>query len=267
MSFQKVTVDLPTAAQRETAPYKHSEAPEFFSSVVEEFVVWSKPQQLRLAVRAAIAAYAQSDHMLDAALACAAHGFSVFPSRQTRSQSLRATGMRTANLFPALELYKATTDPIQIRAWWNRKARLIGLPMGAATGVWGLDVDTGEDHADGVAKWEKIAAQHDPITTREHRSATDGPHLIFDWRAERLQRLQRRRAAGWHEVKGEGGYIVVPRHGTRATATPSSPTSIRPTTAMADRSDPAGAHPVQRALQRADHGRLRRSRRRHGAHS
>ena len=76
MSFQMATVDFPTAAQAphretapyETAPYKHSGEPEFFSSVVEEFVVWSRPQQLRLAVRAAIAAYEKCGKMLDAAL-------------------------------------------------------------------------------------------------------------------------------------------------------------------------------------------------------
>ena len=51
------------------------------------------------------------------------------------------------------------------------------------TAVWCLDVDTPEDHADGVSEWSKLAAAHDPIVTREHRSATGGPHLIFTWSA------------------------------------------------------------------------------------
>jgi putative DNA primase/helicase len=82
--------------------------------------------------------------------------------------------------------------------------------MGAASGIWCLDIDTSEDHVDGVAEWEKIAAQHDPIVTREHRSATGGPHLIFNWHAEKLNGCSNGALPDGISVKGEGGYIVVP---------------------------------------------------------
>lgn len=49
--------------------------------------------------------------------------------------------------------------------------------MGAATGIWGLDVDTPEDHDDGVSAWGAIIAKYGALPpTREHCSATGGPH-------------------------------------------------------------------------------------------
>ena len=117
--------------------------------------------------------------------------------------------MPTASRSPAPEAFKkATTDPIQIRAWWRKGEYLIGLPMGFASGVCCIDVDTSEDHADGVAEWHKIAAQHEPIVTREHRSATGGPHLIFDF--DWPIGCSSGKLPKGIEVKGQGGYIVVP---------------------------------------------------------
>ena len=82
--------------------------------------------------------------------------------------------------------------------------------MGAASGVWCLDIDTSEDHADGVAKWKTIVAEHDPIVTREHRSATGGPHLIFNWQEEKLNGCSSGDLPDGIDVKGDGSYIVVP---------------------------------------------------------
>lgn len=107
--------------------------------------------------------------------------------------------------------YKATCDEEQIWKWWKRRPNaLIGMPMGARTGIWALDVDTSEDHDDGLKAWPKIAAKHPAIVTREHRSATDGSHLIFIWEAENpIACSSGALPAGIH-VKGMGGYIVVP---------------------------------------------------------
>ena len=117
--------------------------------------------------------------------------------------------MPTAIRSPAPESFKkATTDPIQIRAWWKHREHLIGLPTGFASGVCCIDVDTSEDHADGVAEWDKLVAQHEPIVTREHRSATGGPHLIFDF--DWPTGCSSGQLPKGIEVKGQGGYIVVP---------------------------------------------------------
>ena len=102
--------------------------------------------------------------------------------------------------------------------------------MGERSGVWCLDIDTGEDHADGVAEWEKIAAQHEPIVTREHRSATGGPHLIFNWYDEQPIGCSKGELPDGIEVKG-GGRLH--RRAAVATQRPrlhaSTATSIRST--------------------------------------
>ena len=94
-----------------------------------------------------------------------------------------------------------------------------------------IDVDTAEDHADGVAAWNAIVAQHTqtkhvpesksgtyhhftriiaPFTTREHRSATGGPHIIFRWHAELPIGCSNGALPDGISVKGQGGYIVAP---------------------------------------------------------
>jgi hypothetical protein len=167
-------------------------------------------KNLREATEAACRAYAESGRMLDAALAYAARGFPVFPL--TKAKTPVPARDRDANGKPIPGtggFKKATCDPIQVHKWWDKHEYLIGLPMGAASGVWCLDVDTSEDHADGVAEWNEIAAEHEPIVTREHRSATGGPHLIFKWDAERPLGCSSGELPDGIEVKG-GGYIVVP---------------------------------------------------------
>jgi Bifunctional DNA primase/polymerase, N-terminal/Primase C terminal 2 (PriCT-2) len=167
--------------------------------------------QLRVAVRAAIKAYKKTGHMLDAALAYASHGYPVFPITKDKKPVPRRDRDANGKDIPGTGGFKkATCDPAQIHKWWDRQQHLIGMPMGERTGVWCFDVDTGEDHADGVAEWKKIAAQHEPIVTREHRSATGGPHLIFNFHADRLNGCSNGSLPGGLDVKGHGSYIVVP---------------------------------------------------------
>src|SRR5208337_312712 len=116
-------------------------------------------KRLSMAVRAAISAYEKTGHMLDAALAYAAHGFPVFPltSRKTPvpPRDEDPSGKFKDGIPGTGSFKKATTDPDQIHTWWDEHEYLIGLPMGAASRVWCTDVDTSEDHVDGVAEWEK----------------------------------------------------------------------------------------------------------------
>ena len=130
---------------------------------------------------------------------------------------------------------------------------LIGLPMGRASGVCCIDVDTSEDHADGVAEWEKIAAQHEPIVTREHRSATGGPHLMFDF--EQPIGCSTGDLPAGIEVKGEGSYIVVPPSLRKGRAyTVHQRYRSRPAAAVAARSDHRRADAlVRRAVPRRGH--------------
>ena len=169
-----------------------------------------KPQ-LSGATRAAIKAYEHSGRMLDAALAYAAHGFPVFPLTVDKKPVPPRDKDANGKPIPGTgSFYKATCDPIQIRKWWAGREYLIGLPMGRVSGVWTLDVDTSEDHADGLSGWIELTAQHEPIITREHRSATGGPHLIFNWTEEQPLRCSSGALPSGIEVKGQGGYIVAP---------------------------------------------------------
>jgi hypothetical protein len=204
-----------TAAASDNCNYFFEALAKFNATDIQLFIGprGAKPQ-LSVATRAAIKAYAQSGKMLDAALTYAAHGFPVFPltihKTPVPKRDPDPTGRFKKGIPGTGSFYKATCNPIQIRKWWTGHEYLIGLPMGKASGIWTLDVDTSEDHADGVAGWDEIAAEHDPIVTREHRSATGGPHLIFNWTEEQPLRCSTGALPSGIEVKGEGGYIVAP---------------------------------------------------------
>jgi hypothetical protein len=163
---------------------------------------------LRLAVKHAIAAYQKTGKMFDAALAYARFGLPVFPCDPVS----KVPAATKVNGVPGTGgVYRATTDRQQINEWWRENPRyLIGMPMGPRSGVWTLDIDTAEDHDDGTVGWNTLAAQHEAFETREHRSATDGPHLIFAWDPEWLIRCSSGALPKGMEVKGQGGYVVVP---------------------------------------------------------
>jgi hypothetical protein len=186
--------------------------------------------RLRVAVREACAAYSKSGRMLDAALTYAQLGIPVFPLTIDKEPVPPRDKDANGKKIPGTGSFKkATTDPKQIHKWWKKHEYLIGLRMGAPSGVWCLDIDTGEDHADGVAEWEKIVAQHvhvqqhqdkhsgqryevvtPPFVTREHRSATGGPHLIFKWDPERPIGCSSGDLPDGISVKGAESYIVAP---------------------------------------------------------
>ena len=90
---------------------------------------------LRVAVQAAIHAYAKSGRMLDAALAYAAHGYPVFPlSKRTKAPIPKADKDVNGKKIPRTGgFYKATTDPVIVSQWWHQSEHLIGMPMGAAS--------------------------------------------------------------------------------------------------------------------------------------
>jgi Bifunctional DNA primase/polymerase, N-terminal/Primase C terminal 2 (PriCT-2) len=172
-------------------------------------------KRLRLAMQAATATYASTGRMLDAALAYASWGLPVFPVDVKSKVPIPRrdpdpTGEFKDGIPGTGGVYKATTDANTIRAWWTNRSHLIALPMGEKTGVWALDVDTPEDHEDGATAWNDITSQHPPIKTREHRSATDGPHLLFTWDASKPVGCSSGDLPVGIEVKGQGGYIVAP---------------------------------------------------------
>jgi Bifunctional DNA primase/polymerase, N-terminal/Primase C terminal 2 (PriCT-2) len=170
------------------------------------------PMPLRMAVQAAIDAYTTSGRILHAALAYAAHGYPVFPlSKRTKAPIPKADRDAHNKKIPKTGgFYKATTDPVIINQWWHQNEHLIGMPMGPASNVFAIDVDTDEDHADGMAEWDRITAEHGAIKTREHLTATGGLHLILKYDNDQPIGCSRGSLPDGIDVKGRGGYIVMP---------------------------------------------------------
>ena len=168
---------------------------------------------LRVAVRAAVKAYERTGHILDAALAYAEHGYPVFPvTVYSKSPVPRCDLDEDGNKIEGTgSFYKATIDLDQIRKWWRRKEHLIAIECGPVSGIWMADVDTAEDHASaGVDGWEKLRAEHPPFETREHRSATGGPHVIFKWDPKHPIGNSSGDLPDGIQIKSQGGYFVLP---------------------------------------------------------
>jgi hypothetical protein len=131
------------------------------------------------------------------------HGWHVFPCNPKDKRPLVPTGF-----------YAATTDGGQIRAWWRRWPNaMIGVRMGATSRVWAIDPDASKDGSpDGVANWAELAAKHGGIPhTHSHNTPNGGHHLLFEWRDNRPVTNREGGLSGLGiNVRGEGGYIVVP---------------------------------------------------------
>lgn len=106
-------------------------------------------------------------------------------------------GFRSASKFPRI-----------IDRWWgDHPDAMIGIPTGAATDVWVLDVDVG----DGKPGEENLAAlveQHGPLPeTREARTASGGRHIYF----KHNPGVRNRGALSLGlDVRGDGGYVIAP---------------------------------------------------------
>jgi putative DNA primase/helicase len=111
-------------------------------------------------------------------------------------------------------LYKATKDEHQLRSWWlDWPNAMIGVRTGEASGVFVIDVDAQKapGQPDGVAAWATLVKQHGGIpTTRVHRTPSGGMHIFFRWRADRPVTNRRGRLPPGIDVRGDGGYIMMP---------------------------------------------------------
>jgi Bifunctional DNA primase/polymerase, N-terminal/Primase C terminal 2 (PriCT-2) len=169
------------------------------------------------AVREAVAVYAKTLRMGEAALVFGKHGIPIFPvdhrnKRPIPRRDPDPTGKRKDGIPGTGGFYKATCDPIIITQWWTKHPRaLIAVPMGPRSGVWCVDVDTAEEHAGGgIDEWDTLLAEHEPFETREHRSATGGPHAYFEWDEKQPLGCSAGDLPKGISIKGVGGYVIVP---------------------------------------------------------
>jgi Bifunctional DNA primase/polymerase, N-terminal len=129
---------------------------------------------------------------LDAALALASAGFAVFPCIYGQKEPATKRGF-----------YDSTTNAATIRRWFGGNfKRNLAVRTGQASGAWALD----EDNVDSL---KALTKQYGPLPiTRQSRSSR-GLHYWFKTTVLPIPTSSGRVGSGL-DVKGEGGYIIVP---------------------------------------------------------
>jgi hypothetical protein len=137
---------------------------------------------------------------LDHALAVAAAGLPVFPCNAEK-RPLVETGFKAATL-----------DPRQIRTWWRQfPAALIGVPTGAASRLFAVDLD-GVAHGGpcGLVAWDKLTSSHAAPPTRMHETPNGGAHLLFRYDPQRPVGNRTGNLPAGIDIRGSGGYVIWP---------------------------------------------------------
>jgi hypothetical protein len=105
--------------------------------------------------------------------------------------------------------WDATTDARRIRAWWGRWPDAnVGVPTGRRSGLLVLDVDPRDGGAEGLAELE-VAGGPLPETAKA-RTGGGGTHVFFAYPVGEEVRSSAGRLGPGLDVRGEGGYVVVP---------------------------------------------------------
>ena len=146
--------------------------------------------------------------ILHFALDYARRGWPVFPCNPMPGKNINKTPLVAGGL------NSATRDPEQIKAWWARWPNaMIGVPMGAVSGVVAIDPDAPKEDkdADGRRAWALLIAQHGATYTHTHLTPGGGKHILFRYDAEcPLTNSPGGLQGTGIDVRGNGGYIVVP---------------------------------------------------------
>ncbi len=134
-----------------------------------------------------------------AAARFAAVGVPVFPCVSGQKRPLTSRGF-----------HDATTDPLQVAAWWRRwPAANLGMPTGAVSGVEVVDVDR-KPAGSGFAGFGRArAAGLVPGWLALVRTTSGGMHAYFPTDPDRSQPSWQATRAHV-DFRGEGGYVVIP---------------------------------------------------------
>jgi hypothetical protein len=133
----------------------------------------------------------------NAALAYARRGVPVFPFEPGAKWLLTRNGH-----------WDATTDPRVVGRWWQRwPSANVGVPTGKKSSVVVLDVDVDDGGLESLAKIERAVAPA-PKTVRTHWGRRH--HVFFRYpRGTEIRNSAGLLGRGL-DVRGEGGYVVVP---------------------------------------------------------
>ena len=142
--------------------------------------------------------------LLRAALAYARRGIPVFPCEPGGKRPLTYNGF-----------WDASADPRRVEAWWSRWPEAnVGIPTGERSGLLVLDVDPGAGGPESLAALERTGGPL-PRTART-RTGGGGMHVFFGYPAGEEVRSNTGRLGPGLDVRGEGGYVVVPPSRTQS---------------------------------------------------
>jgi putative DNA primase/helicase len=150
--------------------------------------------------------------VLEAALAYAQRGWAVFPTHTMRgdrcSCGSRDCGSPGKHPHTKQGLKEATLDEAQIRDWWRRwRDANIGVATGEISGLVVLDVD-GQA---GEQQLEVLEAEFGELPdTARTITGGDGLHYLFAHPGEIIRNTASKKLGPGLDVRGDGGYIVVP---------------------------------------------------------
>lgn len=137
--------------------------------------------------------------LLEAALWYAGRGYAVFPLTPGDKIPLKGSA----------GFKDATPNKDKITQWWQANPDAnIGLPTGAQTGLWVLDIDS---HKDGDSTLDALEAKHGKLPdTVEVLTAHGGRHMYFTWPLNGKVYNSAGKIGVGVDIRGDGGYVVVP---------------------------------------------------------
>lgn len=153
---------------------------------------------------------ADARRLVEVAVRYADHGWPVLPLHSPKDGgcSCRTADCGSPGKHPRTPrgLHQATTDVDQVRSWWDRWPHAnIGIATGTDSGLLVLDVDLPEG-PDSLARLEH---EHGRLpATCEQRTGSGGRQLLFAHPDPPVG--NRAGVVAGIDVRGEGGYVVVP---------------------------------------------------------
>ncbi|MCP3464477.1 bifunctional DNA primase/polymerase [Bradyrhizobium sp. CCGUVB23] len=100
--------------------------------------------------------------------------------------------------------YAATTNPATIRRYWTDPDRNIGIPTGASSGAWVLDIDGDE----GAVSLRDLEVRYGAIPKTRSVITSRGRHLWFAYPGAIPSSAAR--IGDGLDVRADGGYVVAP---------------------------------------------------------
>ncbi len=140
---------------------------------------------------------AAGDELAAAAIAFARSGLAVFPLKMREKTPATPDGFKSA-----------TTDELQVRAWWQRWPDAnIGIRTGRESGLVVLDVDVQHGGLGALVELERERGKLP--ATAQTLTGGGGRHYLFRHPGVEIRNSTGKLGAGL-DVRGDGGYIVAP---------------------------------------------------------